>query len=40
MVTYRGHIVWKSTSAINRLDLILQFGDFIAGSRFTLYGIV
>ena len=40
MVTYRGHIVWKSTSAINRLNLVPQYGDFIAGSRFTLYGIV
>jgi hypothetical protein len=40
MVAYRGHIVWKSTTAISRIDLFPQFGDFIAGSCFTLYGIV
>lgn len=39
MVAYRGHIVWKSTSALSRVDLFCQYGDFIAGSRFTLYGI-
>lgn len=40
MVHYRGHVVWKSTTAINRLDLFCSGGgNFIAGSRFTLYGI-
>ena len=39
MFSYRGHIVWKSTSAISRIDLALQAGNFVAGSRFTLYGV-
>ena len=40
MVTYRGHIVWKSTAAISRIDLFPQYGNFLTGSRVTLYGIV
>ena len=40
MVHYRGHVVWKSSTAINRLDISSSGGgSFIAGSRFTLYGI-
>lgn len=32
--------LWRSTSAINRIDFFAQSGvDFAAGSRFTLYGI-
>ena len=40
MVAYRGHIVWKSTTAISRIDLFPQAGNFLTGSRVTLYGIV
>lgn len=40
MVAYRGHIVWKSTAAISRIDLFPQYGNFLTGSRVTLYGIV
>jgi hypothetical protein len=40
MVAYRGHIVWKSTTAISRIDLFPQYGNFLTGSRVTLYGIV
>jgi hypothetical protein len=39
MVHYRGHVVWRSTAAINRVDLFFYSGDFIAGSRITLYGV-
>lgn len=39
MVHYRGHVVWRSTAAINRVDLFFFYGDFIAGSRITLYGV-
>jgi hypothetical protein len=30
---------WSSTAAINRLTLLPSVGNFIAGSRFTLYGL-
>ena len=31
--------LWRSTSAINRLDLSLGVGSWATGSTFTLYGI-
>lgn len=34
------HAVWRDTSAINRVTLLPVFGtNFVAGCRFTLYGI-
>jgi hypothetical protein len=30
---------WRSTAAINRIRIIVLAGNFIAGSRFTLYGL-
>lgn len=32
-------IRWEDTSPINEIDLTLQFGDYVAGSVFTLRGI-
>ncbi len=32
-------MIWHSTSAINRIDLVLASGDFAAGSVVSLYGI-
>jgi hypothetical protein len=32
--------LWRSTSAINRLDLISGSGNITAGGIFTLYGIL
>lgn len=32
-------IHWRSTAAITRIQAILSAGNFIAGSRFSLYGI-
>ena len=32
--------LWRSTSAINRIDLSTSAGSFVIGSTFTLYGIV
>lgn len=40
MVTYNGMVVWRSTNAITRIDLGILTGNFNAGSRVTLYGIV
>ena len=34
-----GHGIWKSTSAINRIDLIRYGGNYKVDSTFTLYGI-
>ncbi len=31
--------MWRSTSAINRVDMILSTSSFVDGSTFTLYGI-
>lgn len=31
--------LWRSTSAINRIDLSMTAGNLVAGSTFTLYGI-
>jgi hypothetical protein len=31
--------LWRSTSAINRIDLNIQGDNFAVGSTFTLYGI-
>lgn len=31
--------LWRSTSAINRVDMILSTSTYAAGSTFTLYGI-
>ena len=31
--------VWRSTAAINRIVLSLSAGNFLAGSRLTLYGL-
>jgi hypothetical protein len=31
---------WKSTAAITRLDLTLASGNYVAGSKFSLYGIL
>jgi hypothetical protein len=31
--------LWRSTSAINRVDMILSTSTYVAGSTFTLYGI-
>jgi len=30
---------WKSTAAINRIDLTASSGNFYAGTRFSLYGL-
>ncbi len=35
----RGALWWRSTAAINRLDVSLGAGNFVAGSRVSLYGI-
>jgi hypothetical protein len=40
MVTYSGTVFWRSTNAITRIDLGILTGNFDAGSRVTLYGIV
>jgi hypothetical protein len=32
--------LWRSTSAINRLDIGLTGSTFVAGSTFALYGIL
>jgi hypothetical protein len=32
--------LWRSTSAINRIDLIMQSGTFSVGTTATLYGIL
>jgi hypothetical protein len=32
--------LWRSTAAINRIDLTLGVGDWATGSTFTLYGIL
>jgi hypothetical protein len=37
--TRAGVGLWRSTSAINRIDLIAGSSTFISGSTFTLYGI-
>lgn len=39
MVHYRGHIVWKSTTAVSSITLTLNGGQFVTGSFFKLYGI-
>jgi hypothetical protein len=31
--------LWRSTSAINRIDLFVNTSTFVSGSAFTLYGI-
>lgn len=31
--------LWVNTAAINRIDFILQVGNFVSGSTFHLYGI-
>lgn len=31
---------WKSTSAINRITIFPSAGNFIAGSRLTIYGLL
>ena len=35
--TLAGH--WRSTAAITRIQILPNSGNFIAGSRFTLYGL-
>jgi hypothetical protein len=37
--TEAGVGVWRSTSAINRIDIIISSVNFATGSTFTLYGI-
>lgn len=37
--TYMTAGVWRSTSAINRVDIFPSTGSFIAGSVFTLWGL-
>lgn len=37
-VTQHCSIEWESTSAVDRIDLYLGTGDFVAGSTFRLYG--
>lgn len=37
--TRAGVGLWRSTAAINRIDLIAGSSTFISGSTFTLYGI-
>jgi len=37
--TRAGVGLWRSTSAINRIDLVAGSSTFISGSTFTLYGI-
>ena len=37
--TRAGVGLWRSTSAINRIDLLAGSSTFISGSTFTLYGI-
>ncbi len=37
--TERGSIWWRNTAAINRVDVLLGAGNFVAGSRVSLYGI-
>lgn len=39
MVVYNSEFVWKSTAAIHTVSLDVT-GNFVAGSRFTLYGIL
>lgn len=34
-----GHLTWKNTAPITQIELLPSGGNFIAGSRFTLYGI-
>lgn len=31
--------VWRNTSAITRIDLTLASGNFVSGSKFSLYGV-
>jgi hypothetical protein len=31
--------LWLSTAAVNRIAVVPQAGNFVAGSRFTLYGL-
>lgn len=36
--TIQAGIEWENTAAINRIDLLLAAGNFVAGSTFRLYG--
>lgn len=31
--------IWRSTSAITQIDLILNSGNYVSGSKFSLYGV-
>lgn len=37
--SHRGDLWWRSTAAINRVDVFPDSGNFIAGTVVTLYGI-
>jgi hypothetical protein len=39
-ITSVGGGIWRSTSAINRIQIIGGTGSFIAGSRLTIYGLL
>lgn len=32
--------LWRNTAAINRIDFYIGTGNFVAGSTFTLYGVL
>lgn len=37
--TWAETFVWKSTSAINRIKMLCNTGNFVAGSRLIIYGL-
>lgn len=37
-ITINSSIEWENTAAVNRIDFILASGNFVAGSKFALYG--
>jgi len=36
---YQTSINWENTDAINRIDIITEGGNYIAGTTFRLYGV-